>query len=64
MQVTDFLFTSHEDQTPAPVYSLAFIRPFRSNLGLSFFSIFQDQGTCKKSIILIKHIVGIQSLRP
>jgi hypothetical protein len=49
MEIIDFLFTNHEDQTPEPAYALNCINLFSSNLGLYLF-------------YQIKHSVGILSL--
>jgi hypothetical protein len=63
MEIIDFLFTNHEDQTPEPAYALNCINLFSSNLGLYLFYLQRPgQGTCKKSISQIKHSVGILSL--
>lgn len=64
MQIVDFLFTSHDEQTTATVYSLSYINIIVSgNLGLHFLHPLRP-GCCKKSISLRKHSVGILSLGP
>lgn len=63
MQIIDFLFTSHDEQTIATVHSFSYINIVSGNLGLHFLHPLRP-GCCKKSISLRKHSVGILSLGP